>query len=642
MLAEGACPVGHGFEVDRTVALVGLLVGEVLLADLRLVEFEFARFVAAGGQPLGRGFRAAQVVLVLGVERTLDRNGKALGHPVAQVLRQHEQRLRRVVEDFAVTGLRQQRIGVLALSRRRAGQVAVRIDVREGVGCGLERIAPDAVGAGGARTRFVLAFERGGQIDVELGVFVELDLDVRPEVEPTVEDRRVVPLHVVGLEQAVLVVEAARDVVFGRRAAARDVDVDALVERVVLVEPIHPVDVGVQVGVRTVAEHLDVLLRVEVVSGRRIVHLGELDGVDHVGNLGWLHHAGLELDVDLRLAYDTSAGGDQHDAVGAAYAVDGGRRGVLEDRELLDVLDVHQVEVALDAVDQHQRRLVRAEGADAADPEGRRGARFARTLYGDDARELSGQVVRNLARGHLDVVDRNGGYRADDAGLFLGAVADDDDLFEVVVRRKGDHFRNAVDRELLRLVTDVGDGHEAEVAGERIVERTVRCGARAECRILDPDRGADDRLPGRGIEHLARDVLFSRRGRGCGCGALCLRTGQDDVVLTDDVGDAGSAQGFVEQLGNRFRRFGDFYGDVVRQVALVGDPVGGLRFDLLNQPFQAGYVFNADRSLLGRRRRLHSPPHGIRSVRHAASRYQACRIRSNFCFIEVWLRLDYL
>ena len=197
---------------------------------------------------------------------------------------------------------------------------------------------------------------------------MELDLDVRPEVEPTVEDRRVVLLHVVGLEQAVLVVEAARDVVFGRRAAARDVDVDALVERVVLVEPIHPVDVGVQVGVRTVAERLDVLLRVEVVSGRRIVHLGELDGVDHVGNLGRLHHAGLELDVDLRLAYDASAGGDQHDAVGAAYAVDGGRRGVLEDRELLDVLDVHQVEVALDAVDQHQRRGASGEGADAANP----------------------------------------------------------------------------------------------------------------------------------------------------------------------------------------------------------------------------------------------------------------------------------
>ena len=441
---------------------------------------------------------------------------------------------------------------------------------------------------------------------------MELDLDVRPEVEPAVEDRRVVLLHVVGLEQAVLVVKAARDVVFGRRAAARDVDVDALVERVVLVEPLHPVDVRVQVGVRAVAEHLDVLPRVEVVSGRRVVHLGELDGVDHVGNLGRLYHAGLELDVDLRLADGSLAGRDQYDAVGAAHTVDGGRRGVLEDRELLDVLDVHQVEVALDAVDEYQRRFVGAEGADTADPEGRRGARFARTLHGDDARELSGQVVRDLARGHLDVVDRNGGYRTDDAGLLLGAVTDDDDLFEVVVRRKGDHFGNAVDGELLRLITDVGNGHEAEVAGERIVERTVRCGACAECRIFDPDRATDDRLPRRGVEHLSRDVVFLRggrsRGRGCGRGVLCRRAGQDDVVLTDDVGDAGSAQGFVEQLGNRFRRFGDFHGDVVRQVALVGDPVGGLRFDLLDQPFQAGHVFNADRSLLGRRCRLRFPP----------------------------------
>lgn len=32
----------------------------------------------------------------------------------------------------------------------------------------------------------------------------------------------------------------------------------------------------------------------------------------------------------------------------------------------------------------------------------------------------------------------------------------------------------------------------------------------------------------------------------------CRRAGQDDVVLTDDVGDAGSAQGFVEQLETDF------------------------------------------------------------------------------------------
>lgn len=56
------------------------------------------------------------------------------------------------------------------------------------------------------------------------------------------------------------------------------------------------------------------------------------------------------------------------------------------------------------------------------------------------------------------------------------------------------------------LIADVGDGDVAVVSREGVVESSVDVGVRSQRRIFDPDRRADDRLLGLGIDHAARDV----------------------------------------------------------------------------------------------------------------------------------------
>ena len=595
VLAEGARPVDRRFEVDRTVAAVRLGVGQVVGADNLLLQDQVAELVSAAGHVLRGCLGACQMVVVLGVERAFDGDGEPFGYPVAEVLREREERLRRVVELLAVTGLRQQHVGVLAVVGAGAGQQAVGVDGRKDVGSRFDRIVPNRRRR---RSRFVLALEGGGQVDVELGVFVELHLDVGAEVELAEEDRRVVLLHVVAGEQTVFVVETARNVVFGRAAAARHVDVDALVEREILVEVVHPVYVGIEVGIGAVAVFLDDFGRVDLAARGGVPQFGELHGVEHVGDFGRLHHAGFEADVDLGFADDTLARGDEDHAVGAAHAVDGRRGGVFEDREVLDVLDVDQIQITFDAVDEHQRRRAAAEGRDAADPEGRAGARFARTLHRDHAGQLAGQVVGDFGRRHPDVVDRDRGDRPHDAGLLLRAVSHDDHFVEFVAGREFDHLGKVGDGELLCLIADVGDGDVAVVSREGVVESSVDVGVRSQRRIFDPDRRADDRLLGLGIDHAARDVTRLRRLLRSLGARLLLR--KDDRVVADHVADTRAAECIGEQLLDVvFRRIG-LDRDVVGQITLVGDLVRGLRFDLSDQFFQVGHVPDADRVLLRR------------------------------------------
>ena len=110
MLAEGARPVDRRFEVDRTVAAVRFGVGQVVGADDRLLQDQVAELVSAAGHVLRGCLGACQMVVVLGVERAFDGDGESFGYPVAEVLREREERLRRVVELLAVTGLRQQHV----------------------------------------------------------------------------------------------------------------------------------------------------------------------------------------------------------------------------------------------------------------------------------------------------------------------------------------------------------------------------------------------------------------------------------------------------------------------------------------------------------------------------------------------------
>ena len=66
--------------------------------------------------------------------------------------------------------------------------------------------------------------------------------------------------------------------------------------------------------------------------------------------------------ADGQLVAGRILGRNQDHAVRGPGAVDGGRRGILEDGNVLDVLGVHGRKFALDPVDQHQRTAALADG----------------------------------------------------------------------------------------------------------------------------------------------------------------------------------------------------------------------------------------------------------------------------------------
>ena len=143
-------------------------------------------------------------------------------------------------------------------------------------------------------------------------------------------------LHLVGADHARLVVVIGADIISGLDVAARK----RQVEVVRLPEPgdqVEPVGVGhVSVGIAdgldisravdreavlavvvvdALVEDLDVLLRTDVFAAPGVGKLRDAEAV---------------VDLDLRFALAALLGGDQHDAVGGARAVDRGRSGVLQ------------------------------------------------------------------------------------------------------------------------------------------------------------------------------------------------------------------------------------------------------------------------------------------------------------------------
>ena len=181
-----------------------------------------------------------------------------------------------------------------------------------------------------------------------------------------------------------LLVVASADHVGERLGSALDVDVVIPRRAAVVVEVVVPVEVGqIDVLLAAVAPVGDdprarriLGLVVAPLPERLVIGLG-VGGVgrvlrrhhEEVGDLGRVVAAGLVVgrgrgtgDGEIAvvrhlglLVVLAALGGDQDDAERAAGAVDGGRSGVLENRDRLDVVRVDAVGIGFHAVDQDQR-----------------------------------------------------------------------------------------------------------------------------------------------------------------------------------------------------------------------------------------------------------------------------------------------
>ena len=221
--------------------------------------------------------------------------------------------------------------------------------------------------------------------------------------------------------------------------------------------------VHAEVVVRGDTDTVDLILPVGVgraeqegIFGMILVHrLAELVAAHHVEGGDVLLGADAAVVGHLDRAAAAFLRGDDDDAVGSAGAVDGGRGGVLQHGEALDVVGVDRGERIAHAgtaftghghaVDDDERVVVGGKGCGAADAD--RGAVTGLSGSGHDMQtgDLAHEgLARRGDRAAVDFVVLDGDDGARHIAFLHGAVADDHDLVEeLVVLKEGDmggHF----------------------------------------------------------------------------------------------------------------------------------------------------------------------------------------------------------
>ena len=265
---------------------------------------------------------------------------------------------------------------------------------------------------------------------LDLGGAERIEGQVGRDVVPAVVGIRVVVGQLRVLVHAVLVVIGQSDVVYGLVRSSRHIDVRRTVVAVVAQDLVHPVHIGVEIGVGMRAGLFDHFAAVERTAAARcrgfVRHLHVSGAIDEVGDLRRGRDAFGVAYGELRTPFQTALGVDDDDAVRSAHAVDGRGRSILEDRETLDILRIDVGERAGHAVHERQRCAhAGRQGRDAADVDVRIvESRLAGPLYGDQTGDTAGESLREVGGRHLEFIDLDALLRADDADLFLYAVSD--------------------------------------------------------------------------------------------------------------------------------------------------------------------------------------------------------------------------
>ncbi len=357
----------------------------------------------------------------------------------------------------------------------------------------------------------------GGLGDAEPG----LDFD-----RPLCHEVELVVLLLADLVLAVLLEEAAGDVVGGLVGAAGGREVVLVADPVFLVEEVVPVGVAevfvVAVGVEAVggcggvavaAAELLVPVAGEgehAVDGGRIRALGVGVGLEEVG--GPVVAVGDEpgddgpaVDAEGAVVGDPGGagrrglGGHQDDAEGPARAVDGGGGGVLEDGDGFDVGGIDGVHGGLDPVQEDECAAAGPDGVlGAADADSGVAGGLAvgegQGEAGDRALEGAGDSDGGAQAG-VDVLGGEGLDGPDYVAAFLDAVSDHDDLVEaraVLLHHDVDEGL-AVELDFLGLVAETG---EFELFGPSGIEG-IGAVAGGACAAHCPGNHDDD--PGHGI-----------------------------------------------------------------------------------------------------------------------------------------------
>ena len=342
----------------------------------------------------------------------------------------------RVIAGVVEQYVRRYAVSVRAVGRQLAVRVTQRDSDRSHVRNRLPEIVGISVGVGG-HTRFVLIDDPAAQTGFENRGFGNVDIRVDPEIITFVVRVRIVILFERVLEKSALFVVGAGNIIAGCRASAADIERSFERRGALFQQGVVPVHIGVEVGIEIVFDDFQIAGVVNgVLIPRRAGFVGQRSigfRIDEFTFDGGRGDAVFGFEIDVHLSCLSAFGRDQYDTVGAALTVDRRCGGVFQNGKRFDILDVDFVEIAFDAVYQHQCRCVGAERRDTADPEFRSVlARFARTLYGDDTRNVSRQRVGDVGGRDFQILHFDRCDRSDHRCFLLEAGADDHDFLHCV------------------------------------------------------------------------------------------------------------------------------------------------------------------------------------------------------------------
>ena len=368
-------------------------------------------------------------------------------------------------------------------------------------------------------------------------VLVVIDGDILPDGEPVrgtggdfgTQRRGVIGVRI-EIQDTVVFVDTARKVIvnLARRAAGGKVvglgKGEGLVDDVVVVgvAVVHIASALVQYGFL-----LDALL----LAAQELVHPGLgilLAGIDtgrlgtHIIVIGLVEQAGIDITVihDVRqvgglqegeIAVVVEAefpafglrvlGGDEHDAEGGPGTIDGGRCGILQHGNTLDIIRVQQGRIPLHAVNQDEGAAAAADGRRSADVVFCASAGFTVRQGDVEIRDGAHQHLRGIGRrASREDLRRNLVHRAGEVGPLHAAVTHHHHVVEEFGRRMQEHGdgARAFYRKSIILIPQGGD-HNLLAAGSPDGEGAVQGSDRSAGRSLDQDPGADHRLSGLGV-----------------------------------------------------------------------------------------------------------------------------------------------
>ena len=265
--------------------------------------------------------------------------------------------------------------------------------------------------------------------------------------------------------------------------------------------------------------------------------IAELDGVQQIHLVVELLDSVGEIVTHLgRFALLAALGGDEHDARGAARTVDGGRGGIFQDVDRLDVVRVDEnVFRCRIAVDHVKRVAAGRQRVHAAHADRDAVARGAAGLVHLHAGYLARERLSHRRRRHREFAGFHAGDRTREIALAHRCVTHDDhlgDLF-VLLRQRDVDGRAAADLHLLRIVTEEGE-REGLLGFGRNRVFTRDAGHVADARPLDDHAGPDDRLARNGGNATA-DRLFGLHGLRGGGGGYRGPAGREHHAVTLDT-----------------------------------------------------------------------------------------------------------